>query len=157
MQFWGNNAIPSNQHNLGGTVLGTPSAVSWGPDRIDIVYPGSGLPGISDTGWKVWDPTRGGWQVENRIAVDSFLSGAAITSFKPGHLEMWWRGEGNSWRKKSYYGLGLWEGAASIAGVPGSRLPGTALGRPCRDPPPSSQGVAARMAGRSSYAPYFGG
>ena len=91
-----------------------------GTDRIDIVYPGSGLPGFSDTGWKVWDATRGGWQVENRIAVDNWTSGPAITSFKPGHLEMWWRSDGNSWRKKSYYGFGLWEGGASTAGIPGA-------------------------------------
>ncbi len=132
MQFWGNNAIPSNQHNLGGTVLGTPSAVSWGADRIDIVYPGSGLPGISDTGWKVWDPTRGGWQVENRIAVDSWTSGAAITSFKPGHLEMWWRGEGNSWRNEVLLRPRSLGGGCQHRRDPGSRLPGTALGRHCR-------------------------
>ncbi len=102
VQFWGDNLVPSNQHNLGGTVLGPPAAVSWGDNRIDIVYPSSGLPGITDTGWKVWDPTRGGWQAEQRIAVDSWASGPAITSAAPGRLEIAWAAESGPWRTGRY-------------------------------------------------------
>jgi hypothetical protein len=81
--------------NLGGSHRGDPAAVSWGPDRIDVISRGSDSRVWHKAWIGYWWPTVTGWNatIEGRIT-DS----PSIASWGPNRLDIAARGNnGNLW------------------------------------------------------------
>ena len=93
--------------SLGGQLAAAPSAVSWGPDRIDVFA--AGQPG---NGLYQWTWNGSGWAGPTalpQLAPSGIpAEGIAAVSLGPNRLDVfaagtgdtpwWWRWNGSSWR-----------------------------------------------------------
>jgi hypothetical protein len=75
----------SKWKDLGGTVYGDPSAVSWGKDRIDMFYASK----VSQVMHRWWDGSN--WSSEENIG-GLTLDGIGASSGTPGRLDCFVKG-----------------------------------------------------------------
>ncbi|MBB5918290.1 hypothetical protein BJY24_007202 [Nocardia transvalensis] len=93
---------------LGGVLTAKPSAVSWGPDRIDVVARGTD----SAAHHRWWDGARwGGWESLG----GGLQGGPAICSWGSGRLDVFAAGYDRQLYHKWYQGG--WSGWAALGGV----------------------------------------
>lgn len=83
---------------MGGEISDNPTAVSWGPNRLDIFVTGKDhavYHKVSD-GAKQWYPSLTGWEDLGGV----FYESPTVVSWGPGRLDIFVRGEDHAvWHK----------------------------------------------------------
>jgi glucuronoarabinoxylan endo-1,4-beta-xylanase len=90
----------SYEENLGGKIIGGPSAVAWNNSRIDLLVRGLD----NQLYWKFWNGSS--WSGFNALGVFAF-SDPAVTSRGSDAFDIFYRGSNGVMKQKSYY-LGNW-------------------------------------------------